>query len=357
MCQTTSSPELFEQAIAAADEVLAKTYGVDVAKALDPLDDKDYLKIVRRLGAALRKANAGEEAAALRGALDILDVDWPNISSKQRSAVVAASADAFKPVPNKVIPVMQNRFEVSGKGTIKGSKVSVKEQFDVKVGTDFTSVDKQVAKKLGKQQTNFIRDEYGRRRVGFSRKAKKIVGDGLDKGLGRKEIAADLKKQLTTSTINRNRHYWELVSATFTSRSRTYGQLSSFDEAGFTRYTFEAVMDEVTSEVCRFMHGKSFEVASALKTYDNLDALQDPEDVKFAAPWVRATTDGKGNAVLAYKQPSGRQRTVAQIGSSGKGTQGQGDYSGALSEQSLANAGIQMPPLHGRCRSTILPDI
>ncbi len=357
MCLTTIvEPDFLEKTEEAAEYVLATVYGIHLAKALDPLKKNDYQKIVRRFGAALRKVNAGEEAKALRAALKTLNVDWPNMTAKQRDAVIRAATSSFTSVPAKTLPKMQQSFELNGSKTIKGTKKSVKKTFKLDITGDFTTVDKKLTKVLGNQQVNFIRDEYGRRRVGFSNKARTIVGDGLELGLGRKEIAADLAKQLTTSTINRNKWYWELISATFTNRSRTYGQLASFQEAAIERYTFVAVMDEATSDVCRFMDGRVFEVAGALQVYNDMSQLTDPEDVKFSAPWVSPTKDSNGDAALAYRQPSGRKRYVARISETGLGTQSSGKYSKGMSNSSLENAGIMMPPLHGFCRSTILPD-
>lgn len=339
------------------DELIDYVYGVNLNKILDPTKKGDYEKIVRRLGAALRKANAGEEAKALRKALQRLDVDWPNMTGKQRNEVIKAASAAFNPLPGKTLPNMNDGLNLSGRKTVKGAKLGSKKEYSLEIATSFTAVDKSITKTMSQQQINFIRDEYGRRQVGFSKSARSIVADGLEQGLGRVDIAEELSQQLTAKGVRRNRWYWELISATFTNRSRTYGQLTSFQDAQIQRYVFEAVMDEATTEICRFMDRKTFEVSTAMQVYQDLDSLADPEDVKFSTPWVTTSRNKDGDQVLSYKQPSGRRRTVAQVQSPGFGGLKPGSYSGGLDPAALSRAGIMMPPLHGFCRSTILADI
>jgi len=53
------------------------------------------------------------------------------------------------------------------------------------------------------------------------------------------------------------------------------------------------------AEICRYLHGKVFEVGDALRRFDPLDRLDAPEDVKYAQPWVREATDAAtGHRVL-----------------------------------------------------------
>ena len=357
MCLWTIEPDLLTEAGDTADDILYVVYGIDVAKALDPLKNGDYQKIVKTLGNSLRRTNAAEEAAAMREALQILDVDWPNMTGRQRNAIIKAATDAFSDLPANVLPQMGKTMHKTGNKTIKGTKKSSNDDLDLGLETNFTTTDKKISKVLSTQQTSFIRDEYGRRQVGFSKGARNIVGNGLDQGLGRAEISADLARAAKRSAINRNKWYWDLIASTFTNRSRTYAQLSSFDEAGISRYVFEAVVDEATSEVCRFMDRKVFEVPQALNVYQEMNTLSNPEDVKNVTPWVSSSRDAEGNQIIAYRQPNGDKQQVARVDKPGLGSQRRGTYSDGLLDEALAKAGIMMPPLHGFCRSTILADI
>jgi hypothetical protein len=69
---------------------------------------------------------------------------------------------------------------------------------------------------------------------------------------------------------------------------------------------------------------------------------------------MRVGADSDGNQVLFYER-GGRRRFVAQVDESAAGRADQvGRYSRALSNEGLEAAGVTVPPLHGRCRSTIV---
>nr|WP_228559855.1 MULTISPECIES: hypothetical protein [unclassified Myxococcus] len=58
--------------------------------------------------------------------------------------------------------------------------------------------------------------------------------------------------------------YWEVVASSFIGPGRPFAQMSSYAEAGVRRYRIEAVLDEANTQVCRFLHGKTFAGESAL---------------------------------------------------------------------------------------------
>lgn len=140
----------------------------------------------------------------------------------------------------------------------------------------------------------------------------------------------------------------------FANRGRTYTQLAAFDEADIERFRFEAVLDEVTSQVCRFMHGRAFSVERAVQRFDEVEQVRDPEAISDLQPWMRVGADPDGNQVLFYER-GGRRRMVAQVDEPAIGRADQvGRYSRALNNDELEAAGVTAPPLHGRCRSTIV---
>jgi hypothetical protein len=123
------------------------------------------------------------------------------------------------------------------------------------------------------------------------------------------------------------------------------------------RYRFEAVLDEVTSEVCRFMHGKVFTVEHAMDRFRDVERARDPERIRDVQPFVEVGADPEGNQVLFYER-GGRRRAVAQVDEPAVGERDEvGRYSRALSPPQLEAAGVTVPPLHGRCRSTIVAEV
>ncbi len=117
---------------------------------------------------------------------------------------------------------------------------------------------------------------------------------------------------------------------------------------------FDAVLDESTSTTCRFMHGRVFRVARAMRRFDDVEQAGEPEHIKDLQPWVQVGADDKGNPILFYKH-AGRRHLVAHVDESAVGQADKvGSYSRALGAGQLEAAGLTTPPLHGRCRSTIV---
>ncbi len=269
------------------------------------------------------------------------------MSVKERNAVVAAARDSLKVVPKTALPVFDEVFEVSGTRTAKATRKSAVKTFRLRVPIRLSEQDERISESIVSNQTNFVSDEYGRRRAGFSQQSRKIVNQGLADGKSSREISRELKLRLGSSTFNRNKHYWDTVSSAFINQARTAGELSVFDEAGIEKFVFEAALDEVTTDICRFMHGKEWTVRSGLKQFQEVAAASKPEDIKDIQPWVRNSRDDDGNRVMVYDQ-GGTRHTVARIEQSAVGSKDStGKYSNAVSDKTLQGNNITTPPLHG----------
>lgn len=354
---TTMAPtfELYGAGADAAEEILRDVFRIE--KALDPLDANDFMSIVRRLSRTLRGVARPAEDAALRRALERLDVDWPNLAPQARDQVIRAAKQALGTVDDQVLPQLDEIFELEAENVVGRSRRSTVRRLGLRIGADTTRSDERVAKFVRESQGNFVRDEYGRRREEFSGRAKDIVASGVERGLGRDDIVADLSSAMAREAFDQSRDYWEVVSMVFTNRARTYTQLGAFGEAGIERYRFDAVLDEVTSEVCRFMHGKVFTVERAMDRFRDVERARDPEAVRDVQPFVQVGADREGNQVLFYER-GGRRRAVAQVDEPAVGARDEvGQYSRALSPVQLEAAGVTVPPIHGRCRSTIVAEV
>lgn len=347
--------DLYGAGADAAEEILRDVFRVE--KALDPLDADDFMAIVRRLSRALRGVARPAEDAAMRRALERLDVDWPNLTPRARDQVVRAANQALRSVDDQVLPQIDQLFEAEAEQVVGRARRSAVRRFGLRIGADLTRGDERVAKFVRESQGNFVRDEYGRRRDDFSRSAKDIVASGIERGLGRDDIVGELSAAMARDAFNRSRDYWEVVSMVFTNRARTYTQLGAFEEAGVDRYRFEAVLDEVTSEACRFMHGKVFTVERAMERFREVESARDPDRIRDVQPFVQVGVNREGNQVLFYER-GGRRRAVARVDEPAVGQRDEvGRYSRALSPAQLEAAGVTVPPLHGRCRSTIVAEV
>jgi SPP1 gp7 family putative phage head morphogenesis protein len=337
----------------ALDELLGG-FGIRLAKRLDPLDADDFLVISARLARAMRGVAEPAEAKALRVAINALDVDWPSLTDAGRDRVIAAAKGALKAPAETVLPKIDVTLESAGTSVMEDARKATIERYDFSISADLQALDKKAAKFLRQSEVLFIRDQYGNRADVFDARARKLVAAGMERGLGRADISERLSDVMGRSQIARSENYWNLIATTFVNRARTATQLSAYDDAGVTTYQFSAVLDEHTTEICRFMDGQTFRVSDAVDRLEASEKLKDPEDIKAYQPWVQNGRDKKGNDVLYYTDGD-RRRVVAQVDRFGEGVKDRiGSYSREMSGKQLGDAGIMWPPLHGHCRSTIV---
>lgn len=350
------SAELYVAGAEAAEELLAEVFRVDVSKALNPLDPGDFLRIVFRLQKALMGLTGPAEAAAMAAALDHLDVDYSTMNAAKTEAVMRAANKALAATPAKILPALNAVFTKTFTDIASGTMAKSKETFSLDITSALSLEDKRVAKQAAKAQAHYVRDEYGKRADVASKKAREIVANGLKNGLGRVEIGGELEAAMVSLNANRSRAYYNMVSSVYAGRSRQYASLRSYDEAGIDIYTFEAVLDEVTSAQCRFMHGRTFKVKADLGRYKAVAAAKDPEQVRFIQPWVNVGKDANGDEVLYLKKPDGTREELATITDDARGELDEtGTFATKHTDASLQKLGCTCPPLHGNCRSTIVP--
>lgn len=229
----------------------------------------------------------------------------------------------------------------------------------VRVGVreEFNAVDRRIAAHVTRTQVNFVTDELGRRVEGFGAEARRIVAEGLEVGLGRDDLSAALQAAAQDALAGRSAFYWDVVAGAFVGNGRSYAQMSSYAEAGIARYLIEAVLDERTTEICRYLHGKVFEVGDALRRFDVLDRLEAPEDVKQAQPWVREATDAATGHRVLYVDRGGVRTPIIEVPRSGFGARDdRGGHGRSVSNRELMDLGVSFPPYHdGLCRTTTLP--
>jgi hypothetical protein len=347
----------YEASIKAIDTILELAHRVAVSKALDPLDPADYAVIETRFAASIQRAAAGHEAAAMRKALKELDVDWRALSAAQRNAAYGAAEAALAELPSKVTPPVVKIATKEAKRIAKATKKATGKTFSLEVTTTLTDVDNRILTHAATSQAGFITDEYGRRRAAMSRDVRGVVSKGLAEGKASKEISQDIAKSMVGRGIKRSAWYWETVASNIANRSRTYASLVSYQEVNIQNYIFDAVLDEVTTPTCRFFHGRSFSVEVAVERFKEVEQSADPRAVVTLQPWVRVGKDEAGTEQLYIPEPNGGRTVIADVTRNAVGTaDDQGEYKQRMSNMELAARGVVVPPLHGGCRSRIIPD-
>lgn len=312
-------------------EQIAEKLGVSIHKALDPLDPYDFITIVARLAAALRGATKGDEAAALKAALAALDVDWRSLSQIQTYRVYGAAKKALA----EAAKAATKTEKVLGESTIvRASRAGAIRAFGLDIPTAVPN--RGLTELLTRSTSMFIRDEFGRRSDAFDAAARKIVADGLGRGLRSADIAGELHEKLSERLVNRSREYWNSIANDFANKSRTASIIHSLDDAGIQKYMFSAVMDEVTCKRCGLLDGRTWSVAAVKNQLDYSLQLEDPEVIVNKRPFLRS----RGDEVYFVKH--GAEYIVARGGEL------------VMSEEVMLEAGVTLPPVHTKCRCGIV---
>jgi DNA topoisomerase IB/N-acetylglutamate synthase-like GNAT family acetyltransferase len=107
----------------------------------------------------------------------------------------------------------------------------------------------------------------------------------------------------------------QMVSSLNSSRMATWGFTAEADQLGVGRYRLTAVLDGRTSEFCRIIDGRVFDVDDARRKVNEVLAVQDPSDLEQVQPW-----------------PDQSKAAIAE-------------YEG-MSDDDLVALGLNIPPFH-----------
>jgi SPP1 gp7 family putative phage head morphogenesis protein len=348
--------ELYDEGVVAIDYILKDALHYEVRKALDPLNAHHFEILTKSIAQSLKGHVIPVEDGALKKAMNVLDAKWTEMTPAARGKLLGvASSYLGAPVAHAVMPKIEQTLKFAGKDLVEDTKKSSIHTYDLKISPSLTAHDDLTLSSLITSNGNYIRDQYGKRSEAFSLKAKGVVANGISKGLGSSDITEDLVKEL--GDAQRGRGYWDMIAMVFANRARTTTQLLSYHEAGITSYLWESVLDEATSDQCRFMHGRRFSMKKAVASIDKVDALKNPEEIEQIQPFLSVGNHPDGGKGIYYDRGNGGGRAfVTQITSSAVGFKDDtGSYSHMGTDESLEDQGLHMPPIHGRCRSTVIP--
>ena len=164
---------------------------------------------------------------------------------------------------------------------------------------------------LTKHNCYWLGEHYGKH---IGPKIAELTQDALREGLGRDELAKELRESLGGKVGGYK--YWDVVSSAALVRSRSFGCISGMVEAGITEYEILAMGDERMCPICGELSGQTFSVAETREVIDRTLGISDPDKFKEAMPW----------------------HTEPPIG---------------VSKDKLIADGMSIPPFHGRCRCVL----
>lgn len=116
--------------------------------------------------------------------------------------------------------------------------------------------------------------------------------------------------------VKKDNLYWEGLSNHVVTRTREFGKVSGYQQAGISYIEVRAVLDNRTTQICRYMHGRIFKTSDAKKLREKIMSADTPDEIKRVAPWI---TGGKVKRMKTFQ---------------------------------LADEGVILPPYHWNCRST-----
>lgn len=348
---------VFDAAADLAEEVVAHAFGLPARKqqTQNPLEDDEFEGILKSLFGSILRVVEPEDRRALQTVQTMLDLNWPGMSEAERERALQKIGVALGGVPNVVVQKVDKVLALQGPQIVVATKQASAATFDLPISPSFNLVDQRVIEAARRSHAHYIRNEYGVREERASAVARDIVSKGLARGLDRYAIAEELEPAMAALGVTRSRGYFQMVSSVYAARARTWGQIAAFDEAAIEYMEWMSVLDESTSDVCRYLDGKVFPVAAARQRHEAVADSEDPESVVELQPWV-STGKAENGAMALYYKREGKRIPIATVERSGVGAKDdRGEFSRGASVDALVKAGITSPPAHAHCRSLLVP--
>lgn len=213
---------------------------------------------------------------------------------------------------------------------------------DVCKAVKFGIVDTEAYENLARLENIAVGDHFPKtKKIQVS---KAIQTGVLDKGLNNADAGLFLKQEMTSilgGNVNgalpasvakgqaSTNAYFEMLNATNTTYAKNFAHINLSNEAGITQLIFSAILDRTTSQICSQMDGRVFTIEQALVHQSKVLGAENVEGLKTIAPFQRNLSEFKLGAGENLTSPATSKR--------------------------LADAGVMVPPLHGRCRSSLQP--
>lgn len=272
--------------------------------------------------------------------LDMLEgVDWANTTEVRRVEIFAGAATAFQQAD--IQKLVTEWGATSAEHTVPFAEMTrsrMRAALFPQISSTLSQVDAAAANAVGEQSGLFIRNELGREMTSLTAHGRSIVEQGLRDGLGRGEIAADLRREIPEIWKKYGENYSRVVASNAMVRARSISQAGSYRDAGVEKFEILAVMDERTTSVCTELNGQIITVRNASAISTAAAAAQSVNELKEANPFIQDMIDPTtGRRVLrttlgvdiAYAEDGGR------------------DFTRVLSNDELATgASIGFPPYH-----------
>lgn len=315
---------------------------VNVNKIDDPLTRMGFVAATEDLYEEMADEADVAEAAAIQDAAEVLGVPISALEADGIDMLVGRLDQLVQGVPNG------DDYQRNVSGSLLRTALIVGGLSMLAGGTGLGRMppeQRAMLSRLAIDPLTFIVRDYGRRGGRLNRDAREIIARGVAAGNSDRAIARSLRGAMRHRMSNRNEWYYRVVASSAISRARGFGQLVGYSAARVPMYTWEAMMDGKTCQICAFLHGQSFPVATAQRRFAQADAAETPEEALAPFAWYRQV----GSDIYATDPVGGGLGTrVASVTEGGNFLQ--------HADPRVAG-GTVMPPAHGGCRCTTIPGV
>ena len=333
--------------LAEFDRLLLDQYRVvivDKAKLPNPLTLRGMLQLEAALAKDLQKGSRSIRQQAIKALMQIgaqahtitemTAVDQLEIENKVKTVVARYGINLEK----IAIPILEDHFLKTDKLVRKNLALSQQAE-ELKDLPAFNVQNQGALKGLANQQRLFIYKQYDEN---ISQQVSKAMIDNMaEQGGSAAQVARSLARDVGGAFVSADEEYLKIVATNNMNTARSYSALSSYWEVGIVRYSILVVDDERTSQVCKNLIGKTFEVQKALQVYDNMMKAQTYDEMVASRPFLQdEMKNGQPTGAMFIKQ--GQEKIY---------------FDQDTMASDLAKFGIMFPPFHHRCRTTIIADV
>lgn len=334
--------------------LVVDAYGIVTKAKLNPLVGLDLRVVARRLSRKLGQIDASGSRHQLGRSIELVaNLNFEKLTQAQLERAVRRAMGDLKAVAPETAKrwVAEMRQELLRMGA--STKSAVKQRYLHQITPSLRQPEVKAIEQISQQQGWFVRNQAGKRDDAMSRRALEIVDEGLRNGYGRTEIGKRLYQELPGMWQGMGQRYANVLAANAVSRARTYAELSAFTEAGVTYAEVQAILDERTTDICRYMDGQIVEVTDMWEVANRAASVKDPEDIYRVSPFMQVRNNPQTGA--REIQVRGTGTPIAEVRRSGVGAvNDRGSMRGLLGGK-FKEAGIGGPPYHHNCRSMLVP--
>lgn len=253
---------------------------------MDLITPSEIRALIRELRADIRSP---EDKAAV-DAFAALALAWDEAMRPafEEAADALASAEEGASLAEILAPILadaETLFVVSALGSgflaaVIGAIQGGGREMAAGLGITYGGPDRRTAVQIRRHETYWI-TRYGERIL--EPRIARIVEKAAKNGEGERGAAEALSEALGEE-YDRSLRYWRLVSTAATSRAGTLGRIDVLEQAGRDG-RLDAADDDRTSDVCKYLDGRTVPLSELLAWRENILSVSSPEDVVQRDPW------------------------------------------------------------------------